>query len=101
MSSLNKEMQLQKNCQLYLYLLESLGMEIPEAVEECAASYEDVFNCVNEMAALLESLDKSTFDAIVYNKERLESRELAYWWEMRKEADRLHRMLSSDVDSEE
>jgi hypothetical protein len=101
MSPSNKEMQLQKNCELYAYLLRSLGKEIPEYIQECIDSYEDVFNCMADLDALLKALDAKTFDTIVNNKESLESRELAYWWEMRQEADRLHRMLSSDAQDEE
>lgn len=96
MSPSNKEMQLCKNCQLYAYLLTSQGKEVPEEIQDCANSYEYVLNCVSELLAELKSLKSEVFDEIVNNKERLESRELAYWWEMQLEADRLHKLLSSD-----
>jgi len=101
MSPSNKEMQLRKNCELYAYLLKSLGKEIPEEIEDCIADYEYVLNCVAELYKAVESLSSEDFERIVNNKDILESRELAYWWEMQQEADRLHRMLSADIEDEE
>lgn len=98
MSPSNKEMQLRKNCELYAYLLTSLGKEIPEEIEECLESYDYVSNCVAELYKELQGLDSQTFDKIVNDKEKLESRELSYWWQMQQEADRLHRLLSSDAE---
>ncbi len=95
MSPSNKEMQLCKNCQLYAYVLVSQGKEVPEVIQECIDSYDDVVNCVAELSAELKSLDSDTFERIVNNKELLQSRELAYWWEMQQEADRLHDALGS------
>lgn len=97
MNPSNKEMQLRKNCQLYAYVLLSLDKEIPEEIQDCIDSYEYVVNCVAELSQELQSLDTDTFEKIVNNTELLESRELAYWWEMHQEADRLHRSLSSDI----
>lgn len=101
MSPSNKEMQLRKNCELYAYLLTELGKEIPEEIEDCIADYEYVLNCVKELYKEIESLSSDDFERIINNKEKLESRELAYWWEMQREADRLHRMLSADIHEEE
>ncbi|MFT5661863.1 MAG: hypothetical protein ACI9TV_002510 [Sulfurimonas sp.] len=97
MNPSNKEMQLRKNCQLYAYVLVSQDKEIPEEIQDSIDSYEYIMNCVEELSAELKSLDSDTFDRIVNNTELLEARELAYWWEMREEADRLHKSLSSDV----
>ena len=96
MSASNKEMQLQKNCQLYAYVLTSLNQEVPEEIQDCAAFYEDTMHCATELYELLKSLDSDTFEKIVKNKDLLEARELSYWWEMHQEADRLHKALSSD-----
>ena len=98
MSASNKEMQLRKNCELYAYLLESLGKEIPEEIEECLESYDYVINCVAVLKRELQGVDSQTFDKILNNKEKLESRELSYWWQMQQEADRLHRLLSADFE---
>ena len=95
MNPSNKEMQLCKNCQLYAYLLVSQGKEIPEEIQDCIDSYDYVVNCVAELSKELKGLDSDTFDKIVNNTELLESRELAYWWEMQQEADRLHDTLGT------
>jgi len=92
-SPTNKEMQLRKTCQLYVYLLESLSQEVPEYIQECADSYDDVVNSSNELAKAIEELDSATYDRILNNTLSQESCELAYWWEMRKEADRLSKLL--------
>lgn len=97
----NKEMQLCKNCQLYAYVLSTQGKEVPEEIQDCIDSYDYVVNCVSELLAELKGLDSDTFDKIVNNKEVLESRELSYWWEMQQEADRLHRLLSADVEDDD
>lgn len=97
MNPSNQELQLHKNCQLYAYVLESQGKVIPEHIQDCIESYEYVVNCVNELLDELKSLDGDTFNRIVNNKESLESREVSYWWEMQQEADRLHKLLSSDT----
>jgi len=97
MSPSNKEMQLCKNCQLYAYVLRAQGKEVPEEIQDCIDSYDYVLNCVKELYAEIESLDSESFEKIVNNQELLQSRELAYWWEMQQEADRLHKMLSSDT----
>lgn len=98
MSPSNKEMQLRKNCQLYAYLLDALGKEIPEEIVDCIDSYEYVINCVSSLYEEIQNLNSEDFERILNNKELLESRELAYWWEMQQEADRLHRLLSADVE---
>lgn len=95
MSPSNKEMQLCKNCQLYAYVLVSQGKEVPEEIQDCIDSYDYVVNCVAELSEELKCLDSATFDRIVNNAELLESRELAYWWEMQQEADRLHDILGT------
>ena len=100
MSPTNKEMQLRKNCELYAYVLKSLGKEVPEEIEDCLASYEYVTNCVSELFLEIQNLKDEEFERLVNNKNILESRELAYWWEMRQEADRLHKLLSCDAEEE-
>jgi len=94
----NKELQLCKNCQLYAYLLEAQGKEVPEEIEDCVNFYEYVVDCVSELYAELKSLDGDTFEKIVNNKDSIQSRELSYWWEINQEADRLHRALSADME---
>lgn len=96
MSPTNQELQLSKNCQLFAYLLRSLGKEVPEHIEDCANSYEYVYNCVSELLETLKNLDEESFQKVVHDTKRVESRELAYWWEMQQEADRLHKALSAD-----
>ncbi|CAA6822468.1 MAG: Unknown protein [uncultured Sulfurovum sp.] len=94
MQPTNKEMQLQKNCQLYAYLLESQGKEVPEHIEECVESYEYVMHCAEALFEELKSLDEQTFEKIVNNPDILKSRELSYWWEMKQEANRLGESLT-------
>lgn len=96
MNPSNKEMQLRKNCELYIYVLASLQREIPEEIVECAMSYDYPVECVGKLSALIESLDEVSFKQIVSNSDSQEARDLANWWEMRQEADRLHRSLSFD-----
>jgi len=97
MSSSNREMQLQKTCELYAYVLTSLGKEVPDEVQECAYGLEYPIDCVKELSEILKSLDTDTFDKLVNNKDSTESRNLSYWWEMQQEADRLHKELSADM----
>lgn len=101
MNPSNKEMQLCKNCQLYAYVLISQDKEVPEEIQDCIDSYDYVVNCVTELLEELKGLDSDTFERIVNNKELLESRELSYWWEMQKEADRLHKLLSADIQDDD
>ena len=91
MSPTNKELQLRKNCQLYVYLLVSQGKEVPEEVQECADSYDFDFlvDCVPQLSNEIENLDSDTFDRIMNNKESDKARELAYWWEMHQMANSL------------
>ena len=96
MSPSNKEMQLRKNCELYVYVLVSLDKEIPEEIVECATSYDYPIDCVSKLAQELEGLDSDTFDRIVNDTNSQEARDLSNWWEMHKEADRLHQALSAD-----
>lgn len=101
MAPTNKEMQQNKNCRLYAYLLTSQGKEVPEAVQECADSYEDVFDCVKMLAKEVESLDSETFDRVVNDTASQEARDLAYWWQMYQEAQRVHRSIFSGSDASE
>ena len=95
MNPSNKEMQLQKNCQLYAYALISQGKEVPEEIQDCIDDYEYVINCSEDLYKELQGLDTDTFERIVNNKELLESRELSYWLEMYKEYNRIQRELST------
>ena len=91
MNPSNKELQLRKNCQLYVYVLVTQGKEVPEEIQECADSYDYDFlvDCVTQLSDEIEGLDSHTFDSIVNNKESNEARELAYWWEMHQVANKL------------
>lgn len=91
MNPSNKELRLRRNCQLYVYLLVSQGKEVPEAIQECANSYDYDFlvDCVAQLSAEIESLDNDTFERIMNNKESDKARELAYWWEMHQAANKL------------
>ena len=93
MSPSNKEMQRSRNCQLYAYLLVEQDKEVPEEILEGAISYEYAIDCVAQFAEEIKSLDSATFEKIVNNKDSQEARELAYWWEMCQEADRLRKEL--------
>lgn len=97
MSPSNQEIQLRKNCQLYAYVLESLGKEVPEAIEDCRNWYEYSVDCIEELFQILDNLDKDTLDALVNNKDSEESQNLLHWWNMHQEANRLHKALSSDI----
>ncbi len=78
----NREVQLRKTCELYAYVLVSQGKEVPEAIQECADSYDYPVDCVKELSQLLKSLDSETFEKIVNNTKSKEARDLAQWWEM-------------------
>lgn len=84
MSLSNKEMQLHKTCQLYSYVLTSQGKDVPEAIQECASSYDQEYlvDCVEELARSLRGLDSETFEKIVNDTHSLQARHLAQWWEM-------------------
>lgn len=82
MSASNKEVQLRKTCQLYTYVLASLGKDIPENIQECADSYEYPVDCVTELYQELKDLDSDTFEKIVNDTQSTQARNLASWWEM-------------------
>ncbi len=84
MSPSNKELQLRKTCQLYVYVLVSQGKEVPEAVQECADSddFDDLVDCVSQLSQELADLDSDSFEQIVNNTQSNEARQLAHWWEM-------------------
>jgi hypothetical protein len=89
----NQEIQFQKNCELYAYVLRTLGKEVPEAIEECASDYEYPVECTDELSSLLESLDAKTLDIILNNADSQEARDLTRWWQMQQEASRLMKEL--------
>jgi hypothetical protein len=95
MASTNKEMQLHKNCQLYMYLLLSQGKKVPGKIMDCAHSYDYDYlvDCVADLSKEIEGLDSETFEKIVNDTQSKEARELAHWWEMYQEADRLRKAI--------
>ncbi len=82
MSPTNREIQLQKNCQLYRFVLHSLHKEVPYAIEECAHSYEYPVDCSKELAALLSQLDAATLNDLMSTPDCVEAYHLRQWWEM-------------------
>lgn len=82
MNPTNQEMQLQKTCQLYAYLLALQAKNVPEEIQECSVSYEHLVDCVSDLAQELKDLDSDTFDRIVNNKESQRARDLSHWWDM-------------------
>ncbi len=95
MNPTNKEMQLRKTCELYVYVLESQGKEVPDEIQECADSYDYDYlvDCVAALSDAIKALDSDTYDRIVNNTHSKEAHNLAYWWEMQQEADRLSQVL--------
>lgn len=89
----NKEMQLRKTCELYAYLLVSQGKEVPDEILECAMSYDYPVECATMLSKEIESLDSESFERILNNTASQESRDLANWWQMQQEADRLSKEL--------
>lgn len=82
MAPTNKEIQLQKTCELYAYVLTSQGKEVDYAIDECANSYDYPVDCVKELAQALKDLDEDTFEKIVNNTKLQSARDLANWWKM-------------------
>lgn len=82
MSPTNKEIQLRKNCQLYAYVLNELGKEIPEEIQECSESFDYPVECATQLFQILQSLDSDTFNKIVKNKESQVACDLSNWWKM-------------------
>lgn len=80
----NKELQLRKNCIVFKFLLEVLGREVPESIQECAEDeeYEYLVECVDELAATLSQLDEHVYKSLILDNNTPEARELASWWEM-------------------
>lgn len=95
MASTNKEMQMRKTCELYAYVLVSLDKEVPDEILECALSheYDYLVNCVADLSQTLKELDSESFDRIVNNTQLQEARDLANWWQMQQEAERLSKAL--------
>ncbi len=82
MSASNREIQLQKTCQLYAYVLRELSKEVPLEVIECTNDYDALIDCVKELYSELNELDSDTFEKIVHNPNAPEANDLANWWEM-------------------
>jgi len=89
----NKEMRERKNCELYAYLLTSQDKEVPDEILECIISYDYPLDCVADMVKEIKGLDSVMFEKIVNNKESKESCELASWWQISQEADKLSQEL--------
>lgn len=96
MNPSNKELRLRKNCQLYAYLLVAQGKEVPEEIQECADSYDYDFlvDCVSDLSDEIEGLESDTFERLVNNTESNDARELAYWWKMHQEANKLREEIA-------
>ena len=89
MGNSNRELQLRKNCKLYAYVLTTQGKEVPEAIYDCAEDvdldgYDNLVDCVAELADAIKNFDSDSFEKIMNNPESSESRELSQWWEMYK-----------------
>ena len=82
MSPNNREIQLRKTCQLYAYVLKSQGKEVPEEIQECAASFDYSLDCVEKLSQALVNLDSDSFEKIVNNTQSKEAHDLSNWWEM-------------------
>jgi len=82
MNPTNREVQLRKTCQLYAYVLKAQGKEVPEAIQECAASFDYSVDCVEKLSQTLVNLDSESFEKIVNNPESKVAQDLANWWEM-------------------
>ena len=82
----NKEIQLNRNCQLYKYLLESQTKEVPEYIDDCADGYDSDYlvDCVEKLAQEIQSLDDEIFNKILNNESSLQSKNLLEWWNMYK-----------------
>jgi hypothetical protein len=93
MPDYNKEMQQRKNCELYAYVLAELGQDIPDHILECAMSDEYPVDCVADLAKSLEDMGADDFERIVYDKESALACDLAKWWTMYLESDRLRQEL--------
>ena len=95
MSPSNQDIQLQKNCALYAYVLHAQGKEIPEHIQDCTEDYDYSVDCSSQLQKELESLDTETFEKLVKNPQSQKARELAQWWEMSLIANSLHDNLGS------
>ena len=82
MSPNNREIQLRKTCQLYAYVLKSQGKEVPETIQECAASFDYSVDCVEKLSQALVNLDSDSYKKIVNNPDSKQAQDLSNWWEM-------------------
>lgn len=92
MNPSNREIQQRKTCQIFAYVLHSLGKEVPYHIDECADSYEYPVNCVEELSQELQGLDTQTLNKIMNNPHIQESSDLKHWWEMFQEVEKLHKI---------
>ncbi len=82
MSPTNREIQLRKTCQLYAYVLSSIGEEVPDAILECTISYDYPVECMNELVETIKGLDEETFEKLISDRENELARDLEQWWQM-------------------
>ena len=82
MSPTNREIQVQKTCELYAYLLELQGKEVSDDIQECAESYDYPIDCMAKLSEAIRALDSDSFKKIMKNTESTKALDLAKWWEM-------------------
>jgi hypothetical protein len=87
MGNSNRELQLRKNCKLYAYVLISQDKEVPEYISDCADDvdldgYDNLIDCVAELAEAIKGLDSDAFERIVNGCESENAKELSHWWDM-------------------
>lgn len=89
MEPTTKEAQLQVTCKLLIYVLQSLGKQIPNEIANGAMDmYCDVEESVPMLCAEINDMTDNQLNQIMYNGRIKEARTLADWWELHLEADK-------------
>lgn len=83
----NKEIELQKAAQLYLFVRDCLGIPVPPELEQAANTLYCTDDYTESLCSTLQGFNEEQMQRIVYDGRNKQSRELADWWEAHLQAD--------------
>ena len=93
MPEYNKAMQQKKSCELYAYVLTEQNKDVPDDILECIISDDYLVDCALQLANEIQGMDSETFKRLVYGNESTLSRDLANWWTMYQESEKLYKEI--------
>lgn len=97
MEPTTKERQLQKTNQLLVFALTAMDRPVTDDIKRAADNmYGGREESVVELCALIRSMSEDDLNRVVYDGRNPASRELANWWDLHQEADRLREQQKTE-----